>query len=127
MVLVVEGGRIAVDGPSLGRFHGAQVVQWLPDNVKQPSQSFRTHGNTHLLAGIVHLHAPGQTVGSAQGQTADPVVAHVLLHFQNQLFSNVVQHKGIKQVGQFIRGKFDVYDGSDHLDDFSGGHWLLLI
>ena len=127
LVLIIEGRWVAVDGPMYGRFHGAQVIQWCAGNVEQSPQGLRTHGNGDLLAGIVYFDATGQSVGGAEGQTTDPVVADVLLHFQHQLLSHVVQFKRVEQIGKFVRGELYVYYGADYLDDFSGGHWLLLI
>ena len=95
-VLVVEGWRVAVNGPELAGFHRPQVVQGSAGNVEEAAQGFRAHRHGHLVAGIVDFRPSGQPVGGTEGETAGPVVADVLLHFQHEALSGVVHFQGVK-------------------------------
>ena len=62
-VLVVESGRIAVDGPVLACLDCAQSVQGSSGDVEKPAQGFWPDGNQDLVSGVDYLVAASQTVG----------------------------------------------------------------
>ena len=111
--------------PGLAGFHGSQVIQGRTGNVEKASQGFRPHGHHNPLSGVIHRNAPRQTIGGSQGETSDPVIANVLLDFQHQFFTAIVQVQGVKQLGQLVGGKLHVDNGADYLRYFSGGHRFL--
>ena len=95
-VLVVESRRGPVDGPELPGFSGPKVVQGGAGDVEQAAQGFGADGNDNLVARVGHLGSAGQAVGGAQGETARPVVADVLLHFQHQTLAGVIHLQRVK-------------------------------
>ena len=129
-VLVVEGGRVAVDGPELAGFYGAEVVQGGAGDVEEASEGFGADGDGDFVAGVVDVGAAGEAVGGAEGEAAGPVVADVLLDFQHQAVAGVVHFQGVKEVGELVGGELDIHHRADDLGDFaghlglsSGGRW----
>ena len=126
LALVVERGRVAVDGPAQRGFHRPQVVQRGAGDVEQAAQGFGADGDGYAGAGVGDFHAPGQAVGGAQGQAAHPVVADVLLHFQHQPLAVVVHLHRIEQPGQFVGGEFHIHHRADNLNNLASRHHPLL-
>ena len=81
---------------------GPRLSSGVPGDVEKSSQRFRPYWHRHLLAQIVGINAAGQAVCCAQGQAADPVVADVLLDFEDQPFTVVVHLYGVEEVGQLV-------------------------
>ncbi len=131
-VLLREFRRGAVDGIVFFGVDRAQFVHRATDNVENAAHRGFAHGHHDGLARIRHFHAAHQTFGGVHGDGADHIVAQMLRHFADQLWSVAVVRVFYLQGGEDIRqvavAELNVHHGADNLNDFTDvfAHvWLL--
>ena len=120
--LLLEAGRIAVNGPGDTAIDLFQVVERLSEAVKQAAERRVSDGNGHRPAGVDHIHAADESLGGTQGKTTRPAIAHVLLHLEHQLVAGYFGFEGVVDGGHVIRRELDVHDRTDNLGDPSVCH-----
>src|SRR5205823_6542461 len=64
-------GRLAMDGAALFHLHRPAIVDGLAEQIEYAAEGFYADGNGDGPAGIDDIHAAAQTVGGAQGDSAD--------------------------------------------------------
>src|SRR5262249_25360787 len=73
-----------MDRPVFSGIDGASVIDWLAEQIEDATERFLAHGDRQGLAGIDYFAAPDQSIGGAQGYTADAIAAQVLLNFARE-------------------------------------------
>ncbi len=113
-----------MNGIALGVGNGATLVRRLAEDVEDASENAFADGNGDTFAEIGDDHAALQTFRTRHGDGADPAFAQVLLNFERQFgfdaADDEVDRQRIIERGKFAVGEFDIDDGSDDLDDFTG-------
>ena len=115
-LLLIVGGGLAVDGPTLLSLRGRPVVHRLSQKVEDPPQGTLSHGDGDGSAGIHGRHTTGQAVGACHSDAASHIVADVLGHLQSDGLLPPPHRDGVEQLRQRSVGKFDVQHRSDDLD-----------
>jgi hypothetical protein len=116
--------RIAVDRPTLLRFHGAAVVDRLAQQVEHAAERGLAHRHRERGAGIDHRLAANQAVGRAECHAANLAAAEMLLHLADQVDGDAllvaVDAHGVVDRGDRVLGKLNVERRADDLGDLAG-------
>ncbi|OQB83995.1 MAG: hypothetical protein BWX88_03018 [Planctomycetes bacterium ADurb.Bin126] len=119
----VEGGGRGVDGAVLVGLDGPEVVDGLAQKVEHATQDAGADRHFDRPAGVADRRAAVEAVGGAQGHTADPPAAQVLLHLAGQVKLDVVEIRihpqGVVDGRDALLGELGVKRRADHLDDLA--------
>ena len=121
---LVEGRRLAVDGPALGDLDGLALgeVEDLADDVEDLALGDVTDGHRDRQARVAHLRAADEAVGGLEGDGAHERVPEVLLdlerHREGALALALRRHvdvdlEGVVDLRDLVRRELDVHDGPD--------------
>ena len=115
-----------MDRPSLASLNGAQIVQGLTENIKQASQGSMPHGDRDRCPGIDSLGTARQAIGGGHSETANPVIADMLLCLEDNLVPISGDLNSIIDCRQRIRWKLYIYHRTNDLRYLSFCHNNLL-
>ena len=93
-LLILRG--LAVDFPTLLGFGGRLIVYRFAQQVEDTSESFFAYRYGYRFSCVYCLCSAYQTVRAAHSYTAYKVVADMLCHLHNKLFTVVVDFDGVK-------------------------------
>jgi peptide chain release factor 1 len=120
--LLVERGRLAVDGQGLLGVDRTLLVDGLAEDVEDATEGRLADRHADRAAGVAHGGAAGEAVGRGHRDGPDPVVAEVLLDLADERLLAVAHDLDGVEDGRQVAGReFDVDDGSGDLDDPTGG------
>lgn len=103
------------------------IVNCLTQYVKYTAKASITHWNLNRRPSIYSFHATGKTISRAHGDTTGNTVTQMLHNLYYQIYLHVagftLDCNCIKNLWQFTCGKFNIYDRSDYLYDFTFCQW----
>ena len=120
---LVELGRLAVDGPTLGHLHRAQVVDGLTHQVEDAAEVLLADGHLDRRARVLDLLTAGDAVGGVEGYGTDAPAAQVLGDLAPEdlalrLAEDLPVHvdlQGVVDRGQVVVSELRVHDRADDL------------
>jgi hypothetical protein len=90
-ILLEQGRRRTMNGIPLLKVDRAALIHGFADHIKDPAKDSLTHWNRDCLAGGVDRHPALQAVSRRHCNCPNPVVAQLLLHFENKLLLGAIQ------------------------------------
>jgi peptide chain release factor 1 len=119
--LVVEAGRIAVDGEHRVGRDRALAVDRLAQDVEDTAQRDLADRHGDRRPGVADRDAAGETVRGGHRDAADPVVAQVLLDLADERLAALAEDLDrVEDRGQLACGELDVDHRTGDLDDPAG-------
>ena len=122
--LLFEGGRAAVDGPTLFRFNRLAAVDGLAEDVEHPAERPLAHGHFDGTALGNHFHAAGEPFAAAQHDAADGVPFDVPRRLHDELSSARPDGERFTDARKFALFECDVDDGALDAHDDAFCHML---
>src|SRR5881392_1430908 len=74
-----------MNGIPFGEFNRAFIIDWIPGNIENTSESALAYRHGDGATSVVYLHAPFQPFGRRHRNRAHPVFAKMLLYFEREL------------------------------------------
>ena len=74
-----------MDGPPFVDIHLATAIDWIAQQIEDPSQSSLADWHGDRRTRVEDFHAADHAVGRAEGHTTDAAAAQVLLNFARDL------------------------------------------
>ena len=104
--------------------HRSSVIDRLTNDVEDAAQRCRSDRHPNRLTRIDRLGATAQAVGRGHRHGTDPVVAKVLLNFENQRVSGALSldRQSVVDFGQPVGWKLNVDDHALNLNDATSCH-----
>ena len=120
--LLVEPGRLAMDGPVIVCLDFLQAVQGFTKAVEETPQRGISDRDGDRLTGIFDLDAADQPLGRAQCQTPDPAIPDVLLNLQDQALAVDLGLQSVVNRRHRVGWKLRIHHGTDDLGYFACSH-----
>lgn len=85
-----------MNGHLLGSDDGASLINGLPNDIHDSSQSLRSYRHCDRISSVEHWLATHEAIGSIQSDTAYVGISQMLGHFQHQSMFMVLHFQGIE-------------------------------
>ena len=121
-----------MDGPSLIDLHLAAAIDWIAQQIEDPSQSSLADRHRERRTRVEDFGAADHAVGRAEGHATHAAAAEVLLHFPGDLHPHAldlaIDFERVVNLGERVFRELGVECRADDLSDVADvGPVLLLL